>query len=204
MRWLYTIDDIRAARKHRLNAEGWIGSPPNQYVEFYDRANLCDRIVVSHAVAHWQSLTTTKTFYKLASSMWKEKLFLLVIFVYAEDANSTKSFKYTQNPNGTVTCALGKPSLVIPFDQLSPLPDGSCSPIGARCAWQCTLDPDCTNFNYREDQGSCDLFYYVPNICSISQDCFHMHVSDCMNEARIAQNSYNINPNKVAWILRKL
>src|SRR6218665_62807 len=110
--------------------------------------------------------------------MWKETLFLLVILVYAEKSNSAKSFKYTKYLNGTVMCALDKPSLVIPFDQLSPLPSGSCSPIGVRCAWQCTLDPDCTNFNYREDQRSCDLFYYTPNICSISHECFYLQISD--------------------------
>jgi len=43
-------------------------------------------------------------------------------------------------------CALNQASLVIPFDHM-PLPSRSCLPIGARCAWQCNLDLDCTNFN---------------------------------------------------------
>ena len=131
--------------------------------------------------------------------MWKENLFLLdiLIYMYTEAANSAKSFKYTQNLNGTMMCALDQPSLVIPFEKLSSLPSGSCLPVGVRCAWQCTLDPDCTNFNYREDQMICELFYYTPDICSISQDCFHMHVSDCINEARIAQIS-------IILILREL
>src|SRR6218665_563290 len=114
--------------------------------------------------------------HNFTGNMWKEILFLLVILIYAAESNSAKLFKYTRNVNGTVICALDQPSTVIPFDQLSSLPSGSCSPMGVRCAWQCTLDQNCTNFNYREDQRSCDLFNYTPNICSTSQDCFHLQV----------------------------
>jgi len=102
----------------------------------------------------------------LVSKMWKENLFLLAIFIYAEAANFAKFFKYTQTLNGTAMCALDQPSLVIPFDQLFPLPSGSCSPVGVRCAYQCALDPDCTNFNHKTDKRKCELFYYTPKNCS--------------------------------------
>src|SRR5688572_17098238 len=105
-------------------------------------------------------------------------LFLLIILIYAEAVNASKSFKYTQNLDEAVMCALDQPSLVIPFDQLPPLPSGSCSPNGVRCAWQCTLDPDCTNFNYREDERRCELFRYTPNNCSMLQECRHLQVSE--------------------------
>ena len=121
--------------------------------------------------------------------MWKENicLFLLALSIDVDVAHCDRSFKYrpTQNLNGTVMCALDQPSLVIPFDQLYSLPSGSCSPIGVRCAWQCALDSNCTNFNYREDQGRCELFHYAPQNCSTVSKCNHLQVSNNINIARL-------------------
>src|SRR6218665_1956710 len=85
-----------------------------------------------------------------------------------------KVFEKTQYPNGTVTCALDKPSLVIPLDQLSDV--DSCIAPGALCALQCLQDPDCTNYNYRNDP-TCEIYHYTPTNCSSVTGCYHAEVS---------------------------
>src|SRR6218665_64542 len=84
-------------------------------------------------------------------------------------------FEKTQYPNGTVTCALDKPSLVIPLDQLSN--GDTCVAPGALCALQCLQDSDCTNYNYRNDPRTCEIYHYTPTNCSSVIGCYHAEVS---------------------------
>jgi len=87
---------------------------------------------------------------------------------------AAKVFEKTHYPNGTVTCALDKPSLVIPLDQLSN--GDTCVAPGALCALQCLQDPDCTNYNYRNDP-TCEIYHYTPTNCSSVTGCYHAEVS---------------------------
>src|SRR6218665_2607805 len=89
-----------------------------------------------------------------------------------------KDFKATRLINGTAVCAIDKPTVVIAFDQLSLLSGDSnvCVPPAVQCALQCTRDESCTNFNYRDDPGQCELFHYTPTNCTIQPGCNHIQV----------------------------
>ena len=91
-----------------------------------------------------------------------------------------KIFEKTRDPDGTVTCALDEPSLVIPLDQLYQLLSNgdSCVAPGALCASQCARDPDCTSYNYRAHIRVCAFFHYTPTTCSPVVGCYHAEVSD--------------------------
>ena len=89
------------------------------------------------------------------------------------------AFEKTQDNNGTVTCAIDDPSLVIPLDQLSPSlsdPD-SCVAPGALCATKCLQDSACTNYNYRAKIRTCEIFHYTPSNCAPVTGCYHAEVS---------------------------
>jgi len=88
------------------------------------------------------------------------------------------AFDKTHNDNGTVTCAIDEPSLVIPLDELLPLlsdPD-SCVAPGALCAMKCLQDSDCTNYNYRGNFRICEIFHYTPYNCVVVTGCYHAEV----------------------------
>ena len=89
-----------------------------------------------------------------------------------------KAFKATRLINGTAVCAIEEPTVVIAFDQLSLLSGhfNACVPSAAQCALQCTRDDNCTNYNYREDLGRCELFHYTPTNCSVTPGCNHIQV----------------------------
>jgi len=89
-----------------------------------------------------------------------------------------KDFKATRLINGTAVCAIDEPTVVIAFDQLSLLTGHSdaCVPPAALCALQCTRDDSCTNYNYMEDLGRCELFHHTPTNCTIRPGCNHAQV----------------------------
>lgn len=111
-----------------------------------------------------------------------ELVFCLSIILFLVDTAdlmvAPKSFVKTFLVNGTTLCAVGDPSLVISVNQWSVIQNGfgSCIPNGVNCAWRCTQDPSCTNFNYKEDLGLCELFYYTPTVCTIKLGCSHSQV----------------------------
>jgi len=88
------------------------------------------------------------------------------------------AFDKTQYPNGTVSCAIDDPSLVIPLDQLSPLlsDQDACVAPGALCAMKCLQDSACTNYNYRGNIKACEIFHYTPSNCEIVMGCYHAEV----------------------------
>jgi len=88
------------------------------------------------------------------------------------------AFEKTHNDNGTVTCAIDDPSLVIPLDQLLPLlsDQDSCVAPGALCAMKCLQDSACTNYNYRAKIRTCEIFHYTPSNCAIVAGCYHAEV----------------------------
>ena len=92
---------------------------------------------------------------------------------------ASKVFEKTHYDNGTVTCAIEDPSLFIPLDQLLPLlPDPvSCVAPGALCAMKCLQDSGCTNYNYRGNIRTCEMFHYTPSNCAIVTGCYHAEVS---------------------------
>src|ERR1043165_491425 len=92
--------------------------------------------------------------------------------------NVVVAYEKTQDDNGTVTCAIDEPSLVIPLDQLSPLlsDQNSCVAPGALCALQCLQDSDCTNYNYQRNTRTCDIFHYIPSNCAVVTGCYHAEV----------------------------
>src|SRR6218665_2201783 len=108
----------------------------------------------------------------------------VLFLIYSNFGNLSKNmvdantFKKTRNDNGSVTCAVDDPSLVIPLDELLPLlsdPD-SCVAPGALCAMKCLQDSDCTNYNYRGNFRICEIFHYTPYNCIVVTGCYHAEV----------------------------
>ena len=99
--------------------------------------------------------------------------------ILCRNAVLAECLQKTEDKDGTVTCAIDDPSLVIPLDQLSPLlPDpDSCVAPGALCALQCLQDPGCTNYNYKGNIRTCEIFHYTPSNCAPVTGCYHAEVS---------------------------
>src|SRR6218665_154658 len=106
------------------------------------------------------------------------KAFLLLVVLQLIWDNDAESFTRTTNEHGTVMCATEEPSLVFEFDQLAGQSTGTtCVPLGMNCAWKCDLEPNCTNFNYREDIKRCELFFYTPSNYTSIRFCSHLEVT---------------------------
>jgi len=104
------------------------------------------------------------------------KVFLLLVMLYLTWEINAASFRFS-NENGSVVCATEEPSLVFELHQLAVQSTGpTCVPLGIYCAWKCSLEPNCTNFNYREDTKRCELFSYMPSNCTSIQFCTHSEV----------------------------
>jgi len=103
--------------------------------------------------------------------------FLLLVMIQLTWGIDAKSFTKTSQENGTVMCATEEPSLVFEPHQLTvQSTEATCVPLGMYCAWKCSLEPNCTNFNYREDTNRCELFFYSPSNCTSIQFCTHSEV----------------------------
>src|SRR6218665_3571949 len=101
-------------------------------------------------------------------------LFLALVFKTGNSNIHVESFVKTTDVNGTVMCATEEPSLVFESHQLSVQSTGAtCVPLEIYCAWKCSLEPNCTNFNYREDVKRCELFFYSPSNHTSIQFCSH-------------------------------
>jgi len=110
------------------------------------------------------------------SALIKNLDFLRLIFavVFITGKSNTESFVKTTDVTGTVMCATEKPSLAFEPQKLAVQSTGTtCVPLEIYCAWKCNLEPNCTNFNYREDVKRCELFFYSPSNCTSIQFCDH-------------------------------
>lgn len=96
------------------------------------------------------------------------------------------TFEGTVLWNGTAACATGGASSVIDGSQLLLLlldagsdvaiRDGCAPSLGPLCAWKCSIDVHCTNFNFWLENGTCELFHHVPRYCSVEHGCRHFQV----------------------------
>lgn len=95
-------------------------------------------------------------------------------------SQSPKSFNSVLNPDGHALCGTGKPSATFSSAGLQAL--SLSTPMEeAVCAWKCTSDENCTSFNWKKSNLSCELFNLQPNSsCSDSSvqcGCTLFHVS---------------------------
>src|SRR6218665_1850724 len=108
-------------------------------------------------------------------------LYLIVSVVILTLSEATTTFERTLDSNGSTTCAISAPSLVIRIDQLvSFLPEVGCLPPEVRCGWVCTRDTSCSNYNYKQGLTECEIYHYAPTICSFQQGCSHLRVNNSL------------------------
>lgn len=110
---------------------------------------------------------------------------LSTVIILSELATS-KNLQMTLTSNGSQICSDENPSVIFNISRLSSLDSvsSSCVPLSVRCSWECTNDPECTNFNYKEDPGLCELFYSTPKNCSAISGCAHFQVSGTVHHWR--------------------
>ena|SRR6218665_427262 len=105
-------------------------------------------------------------------------LLVLNMWLLIMESYECKTFKSTRFPNGTIACATDEPTTVFPLNQNHPCGEcsDSCKMYGMQCAWLCSQDDDCTNYNYREDNGMCDIFHCTPQHVSFVTGCYNFQV----------------------------
>ena len=78
----------------------------------------------------------------------------------------------------TALCVVDEtPSQVVPLNQTVLFAQSTCNPRSVICVSECRKAANCTNFNYRSDEGICELFYRTPIKYSSSSNCTHFRVS---------------------------
>src|SRR6218665_4127879 len=90
------------------------------------------------------------------------------------------SFRQT-TVNGTTTCGLAKPDLVLNLtatseERLLSSPS-NCLPPEARCAFSCSKMNGCTSYNYRADNNQCEIYFNRTMPCAHMKACSHLEVS---------------------------
>lgn len=110
------------------------------------------------------------------------ELVLLILQTVATSITlSTTSFRRT-TMNGTTTCGLVKPDLVLNLttmseEQLSPSPSSCSPPAASRCAFSCTQMTGCTSYNYKANVNQCEIYFNRTMPCAPVKACFHLEVS---------------------------
>src|SRR6218665_1682686 len=109
-------------------------------------------------------------------------LLVLYIWLLVMESRACKTFKSKRFPNGTVACANDSPTTVFTLIQTHPCGEcsESCTVYGMQCAWRCSQDDYCTNYNYREDVGKCEIFHYTPRNVSLVPGCYNFQVHVCI------------------------
>lgn len=107
-----------------------------------------------------------------------QRLLILYVWLLIFESYACKKFKATRFLNGTVACATNEPTKVVPLNQLYPYSkcSESATVSGMQCAWHCTQDDNCTNYNYRADLGMCEIFHDTPSKVSFIPKCYHFQV----------------------------
>src|SRR6218665_201291 len=105
-------------------------------------------------------------------------LLALHIWLLVIESYEYKTFESTRFPNGKVACATGNPTKAFRLNQNQPCGEcsDSCKVYGMQCAWHCSQDDGCTNYNYKEDTRMCEIFNYPPRYVSFVTGCYHFQV----------------------------
>src|SRR6218665_671189 len=100
------------------------------------------------------------------------------IWLLIMEGYGCKTFKSTRFSNGTIACATDNPTKAFRLNQSQPCGEcsKSCKVYGMQCAWLCSQDDGCTNYNYKEDSGMCDIFHYTPRNVSFVPGCYNFQV----------------------------
>src|SRR6218665_2498918 len=131
--------------------------------EYFTRKSEC----VSHKanVTHltFRGLPVAAFFKQAMHPRIYQCLLVLNIWLLVMESCACKTFKSKRFPNGTVACANDNPTTVFTLNQTHPRGEcsESCTVYGMQYAWRCSQDDCCTNYNYREDLGKCEMFYYT-------------------------------------------
>lgn len=80
----------------------------------------------------------------------------------------SNSFKAVSGADGRRTCGGGQPWKTFSSDQLlssTTTKTTTMLSMEALCAWKCTVVGNCSSFNWKRFNSSCELFYSQPNTC---------------------------------------
>ena len=105
-------------------------------------------------------------------------------------ASLEKSFIPDSRNGTTVVCVVDEvPSKVVSLASTS-FAQSSCIPWSAICGSECSKEARCTNFNYRSDEETCELFFYTPLNWNQSDNCWHFRVSSVTTPDTLTFLSY--------------
>ena len=96
------------------------------------------------------------------------KLFIIVLLRVISTTSSVNFTPMASNHTSRL-CALDEPAnRIAGFEQKA----GECVPQFVLCAVNCTLDVNCSYFNFHETDSTCDIFHSRP--CNVT------HIHDCL------------------------
>ena len=106
---------------------------------------------------------------------------LVVVFILATGPSVnagevSQRFNRVTSSNSSDVCAVDLPSEV--FQANPTLFNSVCVPPSVQCAGRCTLDPNCTSFNYKSNLQQCQLYFYQPKTFT-SDDTLCQYFSVC-------------------------
>ena len=126
------------------------------------------------------------------------------------------SFTVSIDIDGHPLCSLDPPSECISLTQPgSPYP----IPLCFLCGWECKKTPNCTGFNLKCDNRTCELYSYQPTAFNHSSDCAYYSVCTNISVNYISTNQqqsqvllaaftiqyvWKVPPNIILYILMKV
>ena len=106
----------------------------------------------------------------MSSEMEITFVFLLAMFTRVM---SDSSFTVNIDIDGHPLCSMDPPSANVSLTQ----PSSSYPiPFCALCGWQCKKTPNCTGFNLKCDNRTCELYFYQTSSLTNIAGCFHYSV----------------------------
>ena len=104
---------------------------------------------------------------------------VLFVFLLSSQVQSDTLFKADIDNQGHPQCSLDPPSANVSLTQPS-----SSIPLCFLCGWECKETPNCTGFNLKCNNRTCELYFYQPTTFKNIPECLHYSVctSDMFND----------------------
>ena len=84
----------------------------------------------------------------------------------------SKTFLPTTHCQNVAVCSVDSPTVVVQINQ-----SASCIPSSVQCGFQCKRSPNCTNYNFKATNNTCELFSNRSFNFNVIQGCVHFEVN---------------------------
>ena len=150
---------------------------------------------INHRNSLYDTITQKKTFtqklpfdfklnFKYHDSMTSKRqlqstsLVPYLVLLMSVNTEANRMYTVAKTSTDDLLCAVETPDKVVLANQTIFVSGEKCVPEISLCGFQCNMEKNCTSFNYKNDSGTCELFYKQPRCFSSIAHCTFVQVGE--------------------------